>query len=61
MRGDLLNYLSNTEDGQETNNEEAPENNSQYTTVYVGNLSPEVLLFSPFFFRALHGKIVAMH
>ncbi|GMH14209.1 hypothetical protein Nepgr_016050 [Nepenthes gracilis] len=30
------------EDGKETVNSEAPENNSQYTTVYVGNLAPEV-------------------
>ncbi|CAI0438838.1 unnamed protein product [Linum tenue] len=28
--------------GQETSNEEAPENNPAYTTVYVGNLSHEV-------------------
>ncbi|KAI9162243.1 hypothetical protein LWI28_025288 [Acer negundo] len=31
-----------SEDGKETNNNEAPENNPQYTTVYVGNLAPEV-------------------
>ncbi|XP_077230295.1 oligouridylate-binding protein 1B-like [Tasmannia lanceolata] len=31
-----------TEDGQETTNDDAPENNLQYTTVYVGNLAPEV-------------------
>ncbi|KAJ9183715.1 hypothetical protein P3X46_007529 [Hevea brasiliensis] len=31
------------EDDQE-NNDDAPENNLQYTTVYVGNLSPELLL-----------------
>ncbi|XVF25248.1 hypothetical protein REPUB_Repub13aG0196900 [Reevesia pubescens] len=31
-----------SEDGKETTNTEAPENNSQYTTVYVGNLAPEV-------------------
>ena len=29
-------------DGQERRNEDAPENNPQYTTVYVGNLAPEV-------------------
>jgi nucleolysin TIA-1/TIAR len=29
------------EDGQERNNDDAPENNPQYTTVYVGNLAPE--------------------
>lgn len=28
--------LSHAEDGQEKSNEDAPENNSQYTTVYVG-------------------------
>ncbi|XP_031262074.1 oligouridylate-binding protein 1B isoform X1 [Pistacia vera] len=31
-----------SEDGKETTNNEAPENNLQYTTVYVGNLAPEV-------------------
>ncbi|KAG5248788.1 oligouridylate-binding protein [Salix suchowensis] len=31
-----------SEDGKEAPNNEAPENNPQYTTVYVGNLSPEV-------------------
>ncbi|KAL2251007.1 oligouridylate-binding protein 1 isoform X1 [Sesamum indicum] len=30
------------EEGQEKRNEDAPENNPQYTTVYVGNLAPEV-------------------
>jgi len=29
-------------DGKETSNSDAPENNPQYTTVYVGNLAPEV-------------------
>ncbi|KAH9625265.1 hypothetical protein KSS87_022175, partial [Heliosperma pusillum] len=28
-------------DGKETTNSDAPENNPQYTTVYVGNLTPE--------------------
>ncbi|XP_023000219.1 oligouridylate-binding protein 1B-like [Cucurbita maxima] len=31
-----------SEDGKETVNSDAPENNPQYTTVYVGNLAPEV-------------------
>ncbi|KAF6174293.1 hypothetical protein GIB67_040786 [Kingdonia uniflora] len=31
-----------SEDGQEMINSDAPENNPQYTTVYVGNLAPEV-------------------
>ncbi|KAM7253587.1 hypothetical protein ACFE04_021741 [Oxalis oulophora] len=31
-----------SEDGKESSNSEAPENNPQYTTVYVGNLAPEV-------------------
>ncbi|KAF8364891.1 hypothetical protein HHK36_032809 [Tetracentron sinense] len=31
-----------SEDDQETTNDDAPENNPQYTTVYVGNLAPEV-------------------
>ncbi|KAK9756011.1 hypothetical protein RND81_01G066900 [Saponaria officinalis] len=30
-----------SEEGKETTNSEAPENNPQYTTVYVGNLAPE--------------------
>lgn len=29
------------EDGLETTNDDGPENNPQYTTVYVGNLAPE--------------------
>ncbi|XP_024924666.1 oligouridylate-binding protein 1 isoform X1 [Ziziphus jujuba] len=37
-----LSFSSYAEDGQEKNNEDAPENNAQYTTVYVGNLAPEV-------------------
>ncbi|GFY80496.1 RNA-binding (RRM/RBD/RNP motifs) family protein [Actinidia rufa] len=31
-----------SDDGQERTNEDAPESNPQYTTVYVGNLAPEV-------------------
>ncbi|CAN1287402.1 Oligouridylate-binding protein 1B [Linum perenne] len=31
-----------SEDGKESINNDAPENNPQYTTVYVGNLAPEV-------------------
>ncbi|GFP85515.1 oligouridylate-binding protein 1 [Phtheirospermum japonicum] len=31
-----------SEDGEEKRNEDAPENNPQCTTVYVGNLAPEV-------------------
>ncbi|GAV76246.1 RRM_1 domain-containing protein [Cephalotus follicularis] len=31
-----------SEDGQERTTDDAPENNPQYTTVYVGNLAPEV-------------------
>jgi len=30
------------DDGQETMNDDGPENNPHYTTVYVGNLAPEV-------------------
>ncbi|KAF9685326.1 hypothetical protein SADUNF_Sadunf03G0042900 [Salix dunnii] len=37
-----------SEDGKEAPNNEAPENNPQYTTVYVGNLSPEARNFSSF-------------
>ncbi|KAF9616058.1 hypothetical protein IFM89_028524 [Coptis chinensis] len=39
-----------SEDGQETANDDAPENNPQFTTVYVGNLAPEArrhLSYSP--------------
>ncbi|KAI8565324.1 hypothetical protein RHMOL_Rhmol03G0250200 [Rhododendron molle] len=44
MDGKSVVELTNgsSEDGQERTNEDAPENNPQYTTVYVGNLSPEV-------------------
>jgi len=31
-----------SDDGQEKTNEDSPETNPQYTTVYVGNLAPEV-------------------
>ncbi|KAL6989230.1 hypothetical protein U1Q18_014982 [Sarracenia purpurea var. burkii] len=34
-----------TEDGKEPVNIDGPENNSQYTTVYVGNLAPQGLEF----------------
>ncbi|KAG6782292.1 hypothetical protein POTOM_011688 [Populus tomentosa] len=37
-----------SEDGMEAPNNEAPENNPQYTTVYVGNLSPEARNFSSY-------------
>ncbi|KAH9665290.1 Oligouridylate-binding protein 1B [Citrus sinensis] len=38
---------SSAEDGKETTNTEAPENNPQYTTVYVGNLAPEASDHTP--------------
>lgn len=38
----FLNIVCCAEDGQEKRNEDAPENNLQYTTVYVGNLAAEV-------------------
>ncbi|XP_024445449.1 RNA-binding protein 208 isoform X1 [Populus trichocarpa] len=38
----VLTNGSSAEGGQESTNEEAPENNPAYTTVYVGNLSHEV-------------------
>ncbi|KAL0552937.1 hypothetical protein IC582_012072 [Cucumis melo] len=38
----VVELTSGTSDGgQEKSNEDAPENNPQYTTVYVGNLAPE--------------------
>ncbi len=42
--GNTIMELTNgtSEDGQDKINEDAPENNPQYTTVYVGNLAPEV-------------------
>lgn len=41
-------FIICADDGQEKINEDAPENNPQYTTVYVGNLAPEVNIFFPF-------------
>ncbi|KAI6679767.1 hypothetical protein NL676_033648 [Syzygium grande] len=41
-----------SDDGQERNSDDAPENNPQYTTVYVGNLAPEVT--SPDLHRHFH-------
>lgn len=34
------------DDGQEMKNDEGPESNPQYTTVYVGNLAPEASVSS---------------
>ncbi|XP_076908241.1 oligouridylate-binding protein 1-like [Bidens hawaiensis] len=46
QRSDTKNVVELTngtsDDSQEKVNEDAPENNPQYTTVYVGNLAPEV-------------------
>lgn len=39
----LLAFLA--EDGQDKSNDDAPENNPQYTTVYVGNLAPEAKIY----------------
>lgn len=39
----FLFFLYFTDGSQENTNEEAPENNPAYTTVYVGNLSHEVI------------------
>lgn len=41
------------EDGKETTNSEAPENNPQYTTVYVGNLAPEARNFLIYYISSL--------
>jgi len=42
------------EDGKEVSNSDAPENNAQYTTVYVGNLASEVRnIICPFLFRTV--------
>ncbi|KAH9713689.1 Oligouridylate-binding protein 1B [Citrus sinensis] len=38
----VVELTNGSSDGKETTNTEAPENNPQYTTVYVGNLAPEV-------------------
>ncbi|XP_011093869.1 oligouridylate-binding protein 1 isoform X2 [Sesamum indicum] len=38
----IVELTNGTLEGQEKRNEDAPENNPQYTTVYVGNLAPEV-------------------
>ncbi|XP_050217078.1 oligouridylate-binding protein 1-like isoform X2 [Mercurialis annua] len=37
----VVELTNGTSDGQESN-DDAPENNPQYTTVYVGNLAPEI-------------------
>lgn len=42
-------FLFIAEDGKEGVNSDAPENNPQYTTVYVGNLSPEARVFASSF------------
>ena len=47
-------FLHFSEDGKEATNSEAPENNPQYTTVYVGNLAPEVMKCS--FFTYVSGS-----
>ncbi|XP_054781094.1 oligouridylate-binding protein 1B-like isoform X2 [Prosopis cineraria] len=38
----VVELTNGSSDGKETSNTDAPENNPQYTTVYVGNLAPEV-------------------
>ncbi|XP_019055316.1 PREDICTED: oligouridylate-binding protein 1-like isoform X2 [Nelumbo nucifera] len=38
----VVELTTGTSDGQETTNDDVPEHNPQYTTVYVGNLAPEV-------------------
>ncbi|XP_028763245.1 oligouridylate-binding protein 1B isoform X2 [Neltuma alba] len=38
----VVELTNGSSDGKETTNSDAPENNPQYTTVYVGNLAPEV-------------------
>ncbi|XVE53946.1 hypothetical protein DITRI_Ditri03aG0043200 [Diplodiscus trichospermus] len=38
----VVELTNGTSEGQEKTNDDAPENNPQYTTVYVGNLAPEV-------------------
>lgn len=44
------------EDGKDPANSDAPENNTQYTTVYVGNLAPEVRYSSSFLNSACKGN-----
>ncbi|XP_058001894.1 oligouridylate-binding protein 1 isoform X1 [Hevea brasiliensis] len=39
---DAKSFVELTNEDDQENNDDAPENNLQYTTVYVGNLSPEV-------------------
>ncbi|KAL2960610.1 hypothetical protein AAZX31_17G046400 [Glycine max] len=38
----VVELTNGSSDGQETTNDDTPEKNPQYTTVYVGNLAPEV-------------------
>lgn len=45
-----------TEDGKEISNSDAPENNPQYTTVYVGNLGSEVRNFLYLYISIFGGK-----
>lgn len=53
------------DENQEKTNEDAPENNPQYTTVYVGNLAPEVSIsltyYSHFFACGLFYRIIIMN
>ncbi|CAN1287407.1 Oligouridylate-binding protein 1B [Linum perenne] len=39
----VVELTNGTSDGKESINNDAPENNPQYTTVYVGNLAPEAM------------------
>ncbi|KAE8675323.1 Oligouridylate-binding protein 1A [Hibiscus syriacus] len=47
-----------SEDGKGTTNTEAPENNPQYTTVYVGNLAPEASDHLRQLFSMLHIQFI---
>lgn len=40
-------YYILAEEGQEKSNDDSPENNPMYTTVYVGNLAPEASILVP--------------
>jgi hypothetical protein len=56
FRADNHNISPCVDDGQEKTNDDAPENNPQYTTVYVGNLAPEARIC---FFDSLSHSILS--
>ncbi|KAG5569561.1 hypothetical protein H5410_059327 [Solanum commersonii] len=59
-RGAVELTTGTSDDGQQKVNEDAPENNPQYTTVYVGNLAPDVTTIDLHrYFHALGAGVIA--